>query len=88
MTCALPECDQAEIGQGEDDEGSQPVEIDGGSDDPDHDHADRERDEAHATGHLVPVVGIRLERRDRKIIKMAESNSTSNERPTSSLPGK
>lgn len=65
-----PEGDEAEVAEGEYDDGSHPVEGDGWADDPDHDDADGEGDKAHATGDLIAVVGkgLKEERTGGKLV--------------------
>ena len=60
-----PERDETEVGEDEDDGGAEAVEVDGRADDPDHDDAQREGDEAHAAGDDVGVVGEGLQEKDR-----------------------
>ncbi len=62
-TVHSPKGQQAEVGEGCDDDGPGPVEPDGGADHSDHDDAQRERDEAHAARHQVRVVGEGLKGR-------------------------
>ena len=57
----LPECHQDESSQYEANHSARALEFDRRPHDPDHDHADGQRDEAHPPGHEIGVIAERLE---------------------------